>query len=119
MSGYLNGLGRLGSPWVALEFQTQTLFAEIKGLCDEIARFRKEAGEAAAKALADDIAARVRLKALLTQEQAAWVLNVSTKHLRNLEHQGKIERCPNIGGAVGYPASDVLKLASAKPWKED
>jgi DNA-binding transcriptional regulator YiaG len=102
-----------------LESQGESLSAVVKELADQIARVREEAGEAAAKALAEDIVARIKAGGILTQEQVAWVLNVSTRHVRRLEERGILRRCPNLGGAVGYAVSDVLKLASARPWKED
>ncbi len=119
MSEYTQGLGRLGSPWLALEFKTQSLLVELRTLAEEIRRIREGAGEAAAARLADDLVARIKVGGIVTQEQAAWVLNVSGRHLRRLEDRGVIQRCPNLGGTVGYAVSDVLKLASARPWKED
>jgi hypothetical protein len=92
---------------------------ELARLADEVGRVRQEAAKAAAKQLAEDIVARMKAGGILTQEEVAWVLNVSSRQVRRLEKRGIIRRCPNLGGAVGYPASDVHRLASVRPWKED
>jgi hypothetical protein len=92
---------------------------ELARLGEEVGRVREEACKAAAKRLAEDIVARINAGGVLTQEELAWVLNVSTRQVRRLEARGVIRRCPNLGGAVGYPASDVPRLTSARPLKED
>ena len=54
----------------------------------------------------------------VTRAQAAAFLGVSTKKLQRMEVQGKLARCPDLGGVVLYSARDVLRLASASGRKE-
>lgn len=54
-----------------------------------------------------------RVGGTVTREQAAAVLNTSTKKIQRLEGRGKLRRCPDLEPLVRYPASDVLRLASA------
>jgi CRISPR/Cas system endoribonuclease Cas6 (RAMP superfamily) len=55
---------------------------------------------------------------LLTREEAAEVLRVSTKKIQRMEASGQLRRCRGLTGVVRYLASDVLRLASAER-KED
>jgi hypothetical protein len=50
---------------------------------------------------------------MLTREELAAHLDVSTKKLRRMELKKKLRRCPDLGKVVRYPAGDVLRLASA------
>lgn len=54
-----------------------------------------------------------RVGGTVTREQAAAVLNTSTKKIQRLEGRKKLRRCPELEPLVRYPASDVLRLASA------
>jgi excisionase family DNA binding protein len=50
---------------------------------------------------------------LLTVEQVATVLQVSTRHVENLIAQGKIRKVPNLGRSVRIAPTDVLAFISA------
>ncbi len=97
----LGALGRIG------EWMLEKRIAELE---------KKVAERGQPVALA---AAKIRAGANVSREEAAAFLGVNVKTLQRLEAKGRLERCPGLGGAVRYRASDVLKLASARPWKED
>jgi excisionase family DNA binding protein len=50
---------------------------------------------------------------LLTVEQVAAVLQVSTRHVENLIAQGKIRKVPNLGRSVRIAPANVLVLINA------
>ncbi len=61
-----------------------------------------------------DVEAIAKRGGTLTRAQVAEFLQVSTKTVQRLEADGRLGRCRSLGGAVRYPARDVLKLASAQ-----
>lgn len=50
---------------------------------------------------------------VMTREQVAQMLNVSTKTVQRMEAAGHLTRCPGMGSLVRYPTSDVLRRCSA------
>ncbi len=64
--------------------------------------------------LLDHAMARASAGASLTRKQVALILGVSTKTVQRMDAMRQLRRCPNLPGVVRYPASDVLRLASAK-----
>jgi len=50
---------------------------------------------------------------LLTVEQVAAVLQVSTRHVENLIAHGKIRKVPNLGRSVRIAPADVLAFIGA------
>jgi hypothetical protein len=126
------GLGRLGTAWFAVEQmqvelkRMETALAEEKrrakrdsaGVESEIDRLRRWLSEHE-KMLPDQLVTRMRGGGLVDRREAAAILHVSVRTVQRMEKKGMLVRCPNTGTAVRYLASDVLKLASARPWKED
>lgn len=114
---------RLPGKWSSIRewlFQRQTNAAlivmakAIKKLQTEQAE--KEAASAAIRAqltLLEQFKKLAEAGGTVTREQAAALLNTSTKKLQRLEAKGKIRRCPDLEPLVRYPAGDVLRLASA------
>jgi hypothetical protein len=66
-----------------------------------------------------DLLTRMKGGGLVSRPEAAAMLRISLRQVQRMETAGKLRRCPNMGAAVRYAVSDVLKLASARPWKED
>lgn len=95
------------------------LLGALEELSAEIERVAREATGEGAAAVGDDLIARMKGGLAVKRGQAATYLGVSVRHVQRMEASGKLRRCPNLGGAVRYSASDVLKLASARLWKED
>lgn len=50
---------------------------------------------------------------MMTRQQVADHLQVSTRKVQRMEASGQIHRCPGFGALVRYATSDVLRLASA------
>ena len=93
-------------------------FAAIRRMALE-ARLRKVgqqagAGPTGGEKLWERAAAKVRGEALLTREETAAYLGVSTKMLQRMEGRGELRRCPGLGSVVRYSASDVLRLATGR-----
>jgi DNA-binding transcriptional regulator YiaG len=85
---------------------------EIEELRAELAwrkRAKRELEEGAARKLA--------LGINLNRYEAAAYLRTSPKTLQRWEKTRRILRCPERGTSVLYPASDVLRLASASSRK--
>ena len=61
-----------------------------------------------------EVSERSRGSMLLTPRETADFLRVDVRTVRRWAADGRIRRCPNLGGVVRYPARDVLRLASAK-----
>ena len=59
-------------------------------------------------------AEKIRNEGMLTREEVAAYLDVSTKKVQRMEGKGQLLRCRNLGAVVRYAARDVLRLASAK-----
>ncbi len=128
------GLGRLASPNVEVERlralieeltsgrdsvqeQAQRVDAMFRGFMEDLKRVGS--GMPAGGPDGERFADKLKRPGTLTRKEAAAVLGLSSRQLQRMEGRGTLTRCPNTGAAVRYPTSDVLKLASAKPWKED
>lgn len=99
------GFGRTsGVSWYALY-----------GLAQRVAELEKRirGQKADAGKLREAAAVKLKQGGLLTREEVAAHLGVSTKKVQRLEAKGQLVRCPNLGAVVRYRASDVLRLASA------
>ena len=60
------------------------------------------------------IGERLRSGSILTRQEVADFLRLSSKTVQRLEASGRLRRCPGLGTVVRYAASDVLRLASAR-----
>lgn len=76
----------------------------------------KEAASAAIRAqvtLLEQFKKLAEAGGTVTRDQAAALLNTSTKKIQRLQIKGKLQPCPELLPLVRYPAGDVLRLASA------
>jgi excisionase family DNA binding protein len=58
--------------------------------------------------------AKIASGSLLTREEVAAYLGVSTRKIQRMEAAGTLTRCPGLGSVVRFAARDVLRLASAR-----
>jgi len=90
----------------------------IRDLAKRVRMEKLEAQVAELNRLRSDIAAEAHSKLErgqpVSRAEAAAFVGVSTKKLQRMEAQGKLRRCPDLGGVVLYAARDVLRLASAR-----
>jgi hypothetical protein len=90
----------------------------IREMARRVRLGRLEAQVAQLSRLKADVAseAHVRLQRgqPVSRAGVAAYLGVSTKTIQRMEAQGKLRRCPGMGGVVLYSARDVLRLASAR-----
>jgi hypothetical protein len=61
-----------------------------------------------------EVTERAASDGVVTREEAAAYLRMSTKSIQRMESDGRLKRCPGLGAVVRYRARDVLKLASAR-----
>jgi len=81
-------------------------FERLEAQVTELTRLKKD--------VANEAQARLDRGQPLSRAQAAAFIGISTKKVQRMESQGKLRRCPDLGGVVLYPARDVLRLASAR-----
>jgi len=65
----------------------------------------------------ESVAAKVAAGLPVTRAELAVYLSVSEKKIQRMEAAGTLTRCPGLGSAVRYSASDVRRLASASSRK--
>jgi hypothetical protein len=98
-------LEQIGPSW----YTVQRLVERVKALEAKIA-----GGKSEEPRLREVVAEKLRRGGMLSREEVAFHLDVSTKKVQRLEAQGRLLRCADLGTVVRYRASDVLRLASAK-----
>jgi len=90
----------------------------IREMARRVRMEKLEAQVARLSRLKADVAGEVQVRLQrgqpVSRAGVAAYLGVSTKTVQRMESQGKLRRCPGLGGVVLYSARDVLRLASAR-----